>query len=38
MDDHGITCQFCGMVIDAETLNQWLAELEYETSDSEDVE
>ena len=38
MDDHGITCQFCGMMIDADTLNQWLAELEHETSESEDVQ
>ena len=30
MDDTGITCQFCGMAIDAETLNQWMADLEFE--------
>ena len=35
MDHNGITCHFCGMGIDAETLNQWLAELEYDTADEE---
>ena len=36
MDHNGITCQFCGMEIDAETLNQWMADLEQEVPNGED--
>ncbi len=34
IDANGILCQFCGVEIDAETLNQWMAEIELDASDS----
>ena len=33
MDRDGITCRFCGIEIDADTLNRWLADLEYDIQD-----
>ena len=30
MDENGIMCHFCGVEIDAETLNQWMADAEAE--------
>ena len=33
MDHTGIKCQFCGMEIDADTLNQWIADLRDGTVD-----
>ena len=32
MDEKGIMCHFCGIEIDAETLNQWMADAEAEMS------
>ena len=35
MDRSGIMCQFCGIVIDAETLNQWMADSVSESTNDE---
>ena len=35
MDASGIVCQFCGLTIDAGTLNQWLADSDYELSNGD---
>ena len=35
MNNDGTKCHFCGIEIDADTLNQWLADMVYETTDGE---